>query len=116
MGEWQAAMADSINVYITVDTEFSAGGHFHNSAKVPITDRSVYREIGGQSHGLGFMLKTLKETGLKATFFVEGAHTYLLGFEEMRRPVQEILEAGQIPNFTCTRCGCMVRRGGWDCR
>lgn len=81
-------------VFITVDTEFSAGGHFHDPNKQPITDRSVYCEIDGRSHGLGFLLRTFKDTGLKATFFVEGAHTYVLGFENMRRPVQEIMEAG----------------------
>jgi peptidoglycan/xylan/chitin deacetylase (PgdA/CDA1 family) len=82
------------NVYLTVDTEFSAGGFFHDPRLKPITDRSVYCEIGGRSHGLHFMLETLKEFGLQATFFVEGAHTYVLGFEPMRRPVQEILAAG----------------------
>lgn len=87
-------VSNAPNVFITVDTEFSAGGHFHDPDKRPVTDRSVYCEIDGRSHGLGFMLKTLKDTGLKATFFVEGAHTYVLGFENMRRPVQEIMEAG----------------------
>lgn len=87
-------MTSSVNVYITVDTEFSAGGHFHDERRPPVTDRSVYCEIGGKSHGLGFMLETLKSFDLTATFFVEGAHTYVLGFEPMKRPVQELLEAG----------------------
>ena len=89
-----SSIPKATNVFITVDTEFSAGGHFHDPKKQPVTDRSVYCEIDGRSYGLGFMLKTFKDAGLKATFFVEGAHTYVLRFEEMRRPVQEIMEAG----------------------
>jgi hypothetical protein len=83
------------DVLITIDTEFSAGGYFVDpNIRTPVTDRAVFCNIGGRSHGLGFLLETLSEFRIKATFFVEAAHTVLLGIEPMRPAINALLEAG----------------------
>jgi hypothetical protein len=83
------------NVLITIDTEYSAGGYFeHPETENPVTDQVVFCRIGDRSHGLGFLLETFAEFGVKATFFIEGAHTLMLGPEPMRAAVAAILDAG----------------------
>src|SRR5579863_4918117 len=83
------------HVLITIDTEFSAGGCFdHPRRSGPITDQAVFCRINGKSHGLGFLLATFARFDIKATFFVEAAHTLMLGFEPMRPAVDAILQAG----------------------
>ena len=84
-----------MHVLLTVDVEFSAGGHWDNPALPPVTDRNVWCEIDGVSHGLGLLLRTLDAAGLKATFFVEAVHAAMLGHEPMRRAVEAIVAAGQ---------------------
>ena len=81
------------DVFISIDTEFSAGGYFASKGQ-PVTDQAVYCRIGETSHGLGFMLKTFAEFGVKATFFVEAAHTALMGFDAMKPAVADIASAG----------------------
>lgn len=81
------------DILITIDTEFSAGGLFSGKGS-PVTEQSISCMIGGQSHGLGFMLDTFHETGAKATFFLEAAHTAYLGFDAMRPVVDDIRSAG----------------------
>jgi hypothetical protein len=88
-------IASMTDVLITIDTEFSAGGYFGRpDVCTPVTDRAVFCTVGGRSHGLGFILETLSEFRIRATFFVEAAHTVLLGIEPMRPAVNAILEAG----------------------
>ena len=83
------------HVLITIDTEFSAGGCFdHPRRSGPITDQAVFCRINGRSRGLGFLLATFARFHIKATFFVEAAHTLMLGFEPMRPAVEAILQAG----------------------
>lgn len=92
----EPGLRPSIDTFITIDTEFSAGGYLHDPVRnKPVTDRAVYCRINGRSHGLGFLLETMKEFGVCATFFVEAAHCYVLGHEPMRPAVQDILAAGQ---------------------
>ena len=81
-------------VLITIDTEFSAGGDGAAGLKAPVTDQAVFCYIDGQSHGLEFLLRSFAEFGIKATFFVEAAHTLLIGPEPMRAAVAAILAAG----------------------
>ncbi|MBI1393769.1 MAG: hypothetical protein GC152_13610 [Alphaproteobacteria bacterium] len=82
-------------VHLTVDTEFSAGGHWDNPALPPVTQRNVWCEVDGVSHGLGFILDAFACRGLKATYFVEAVHTAMLGVDDMRPAVEAICAAGQ---------------------
>src|ERR1700724_4638510 len=72
-----------IEVCITVDTEFSIGGNFGNPEMAPIAKPIVLGMIGGQEHGLGFILDSLAEFGVRATFFVETLQTAYFGDEPM---------------------------------
>jgi hypothetical protein len=73
-------------LHITIDTEFD-----HCA---PVREQAIYCRIGGRSHGLGFVLDSFARFGIRATFFVETAHTLLLGPEPMRPVVDAILAAG----------------------
>ncbi len=82
-------------VCITVDTEFSIGGAFADPERNrPVGEQMVRCQVGEISHGLGFLLRTFEEHGIRATFFVETLQTEYFGDEPMRTVVQEILEAG----------------------
>ncbi|WP_262696510.1 polysaccharide deacetylase family protein [Kordiimonas aquimaris] len=81
-------------IHITIDTEFSAGGCFHNHENTPITHDAVYCRINGVSHGLEFLLKTFKTYQIKATFFIEAAHTAMLGFDIMKPIIDDIKSNG----------------------
>lgn len=81
------------DVFITIDTEFSAGGYFSGTGG-PVTDRAVFCTIDGKSHGLGFLLETFELHGIRVTFFIEAAHTHVLGVEPMKPAVNAILDAG----------------------
>ena len=84
-----------IGVHITIDTEFSAGGYFSNpDTCVPVTDQAVFCNVDGRSHGLGFLLQTFAEFRIRGTFFIEAAHTLMLGSDPMRPAVDAILAAG----------------------
>ena len=83
-------------VCISVDTEFSIAGHFTNPEKYkPQAEPVVYGECDGKQNGLGFMLETFAQHGLKATFFVECANYFYFGDEPMRSVVKQIQAAGQ---------------------
>lgn len=71
-------------VFITVDTEFSIGGAFQNpSQKKPVGTPMVMCVKNGKSHGLGFILDTLKKNDIKATFFVEALNVNFFGYDAM---------------------------------
>ena len=82
-------------VVLTVDTEPSVGGYFTAPDKhLPIIDELVAGEVNGRSQGLGFMLETLAEHELTATFFVEALHTRAMPASRMGTYVDQILTAG----------------------
>lgn len=84
-----------MDILITVDTEFSSAGYFNFPERnKPVTLDAIYCTVGGRSEGLGFLLKTFRHYGLKATFFVESAHTLMLGTEPMKPIIDAILGAG----------------------
>lgn len=114
-----------MDVLLTIDTEFSAGGMWANPALGPVTDAAVWGYVDGISHGLGFVLRALADHGLGATFFTETIHTAALGPELMRPAVAAMRAAGQdvqvhahpmwlalvdgradrrAPNDQCARC------------
>src|ERR1700737_4023677 len=88
-----------IEVCITVDTEFSIGGNFGNPEMAPIAKPIVLGMIGGQEHGLGFILDSLAEFGVRATFFVETLQNAYFGDAPMREIARRIALGG--PDGSC---------------
>ena len=87
---------DKLKICITVDTEFSIAGAFSNAGRyLPVDKQAVYCNVNGRSEGLGFILKTFKETGVKGTFFVEALNRVYFGDGPMEGVVNDILAAGQ---------------------
>jgi hypothetical protein len=106
-----------IEVCITVDTEFSIGGNFRNPEMAPIAKPIVLGTIGGQEHGLGFILDSLAEFGICATFFVETLQTAYFGDEPMREIARRIGAAGhdvQLHLHPCWLHYDAPAKRGWD--
>ncbi len=83
------------DIFMTIDTEFSAGSLFRDPVHgKPVTDKAVHCTIGNEHHGLEFLLDVFRQFHIKATFFVEAAHTLVLGHEPMRPVVEAIALAG----------------------
>ncbi|MBV8169813.1 MAG: polysaccharide deacetylase, partial [Alphaproteobacteria bacterium] len=83
-------------VCITVDVEFSiAGSLTHPDRYRPVSEAPVYGRIRGREHGLGFLLDTLADHGLTASFFVECLNTHYFGDAPMGQVVERLLAAGQ---------------------
>ncbi len=82
-------------VCITIDTEFSIGGAFADPKRYrPLSNELVECAIDGRAEGLGFILDTLREHGVSATFFVEALQCFYFGDRPMGRIAQRIVEAG----------------------
>src|ERR1700736_4106947 len=106
-----------IEVCITVDTEFSIGGNFGNPEMAPIAQPIVLGMIGGQEHGLGFILDSLAEFGVRATFFVETLQTAYFGDEPMREIARRIAAAGHDVQLHLHPCWLHYEapaKRGWD--
>ncbi|MFN3286860.1 MAG: polysaccharide deacetylase family protein [Sphingomonadaceae bacterium] len=81
-------------VVLSVDTEPTVSGTItYPDRRRPLIDEPVLGMVGGRSEGLGFILDTLREYGLPATFFIETAHVRAFGETPMRRHVETILRA-----------------------
>lgn len=79
-------------VVLSVDTEPSVSGSItYPDRRRPLIDEPVLGMVGSRSEALGFILETLREHGLQATFFVETAHVRAFGEAPMRRHVDTIL-------------------------
>src|SRR5215472_294459 len=83
-----------IEVCITIDTEFSVGGNFGDPALPPVAEPIVLGSVGGKEQGLGFLLDSFAEFGVRATFFVEALQTAYFGDEPMGSIARRIAEAG----------------------
>jgi len=83
-------------VAITIDTEFEVNGALGRpEERDPVGEEGVYRMAGGRSHGLGFILDTLQEHDLHATFFVEVLNTLYFGEAPIARVIGDITARGQ---------------------
>lgn len=82
-------------VCFTVDTEFSIAGNFSDPNLSPVAEPMVLGKIRDKEHGLGFLLDSFSDFGIKATFFVEALQTTYFGDEPMGSIVQRIASAGQ---------------------
>ncbi|MGI9509525.1 MAG: polysaccharide deacetylase [Geminicoccaceae bacterium] len=84
------------DICLTIDTEFSINGAFARPDRCkPLGEARVYCPVDGEDQGLGFLLRTLGETGLHATFFVETAHVAYFGDRPMGGVVETLLQHGQ---------------------
>src|SRR5258708_11623478 len=91
-----AAPETRTEICITVDTEFSIAGALTDPVRYqPVSDPPVYGRVGGQEHGLGFLLDCLQRHGLTATFFVECLNAAYFGDAPMGGVVERLLAAGQ---------------------
>lgn len=89
-------MSHRMDVYLTVDTEASIAGCFAAPERYqPLLCEPVDGMVDGDSQALGFLLKTLQQSGLQATFFTETLQSRYFGTEPMQRRAEQILEAGQ---------------------
>ncbi len=85
----------SLEVCISFDIEFEVNGAMHHpDSRRPLGTPSVFRESGGRSHGLGFILDTLGESGLQGTFFTEVLNTHYFGDAPMAEVIAAIRGAG----------------------
>jgi peptidoglycan/xylan/chitin deacetylase (PgdA/CDA1 family) len=83
------------HVHITIDTEFSSCGYFNAPPTGhPVGEQAVRCVVNGRSEGLGFLLSTFAEHGVRATFFVEALHTTFFGDDPMGAIAREIHFAG----------------------
>jgi hypothetical protein len=83
-----------IEVCITIDTEFSIGGNFEDPALTPVAEPMVLGSADGKEQGLGFILDSFAEFGMRATFFVEALQTAYFGDEPMGGIARRIAAAG----------------------
>jgi peptidoglycan/xylan/chitin deacetylase (PgdA/CDA1 family) len=83
-------------ICISIDTEFSIGGHFeHPERYTPLADPVVYGKVNGREEALGFLLETFAQYDMVSTFFVECANYCHFGDEPMQRVVNRLKSAGQ---------------------
>jgi len=102
-------------VCISVDVEPSVAGAFANPSRFkPLLAEPVEGKVNGRSEALGFLLRTLREMDLRATFFVETLHPAYFGEEPMRRYVEDLLEANQDVELHVHPCWLTFRNGRPD--
>lgn len=101
------------SVILTVDTEANIAGGIekYDLGYRPALDQFVACNIGGRAEGLGFLIRTLRERGLRATFFVEAAQANYFGPSAMGRYVDEIMAAGQDVQLHVHPCWYTYRDG-----
>ncbi|WP_019571936.1 MULTISPECIES: polysaccharide deacetylase family protein [unclassified Thioalkalivibrio] len=102
-------------VHITVDTEFSIGGAFADpQGRRPIGPPSVYCERHGRSEGLGYLLETLEQYGIRGTFFVETLNTCYFGDELMGGIAREIAARGHDVQLHLHPCWTYFEQPNWS--
>jgi peptidoglycan/xylan/chitin deacetylase (PgdA/CDA1 family) len=102
-------------VVLTVDTEASIAGAFgENAAHLPLIHEPVAGMVDGKSEALGFLLETLNDYGLVATFFVETAHTRYFSDKVMGGYVDRLLRADQDVQLHLHPCWLSFEGGKFD--
>ncbi len=105
------------NVFITVDTEFSIGGAFAQPEKFkPVGYPAILCEVGGESQGLGFLLKTFSQFDIKATFFLEGLNCTYFGIEPLKEIATQISNASQDIQLHLHPCWLYFEYENWQQR
>lgn len=100
-------------VCITVDTEFSIGGAFNDGARLPVAEPAVWCNTNGRSEGLGFMLDTLDQYHVPATFFVETVHRYFFRQDPMRDVVRRVQDKGHDVQLHTHPCWTIFQHDDW---
>ncbi len=104
-------------VCITIDTEFSIGGAFRDPRKYrPVGEQAVWCNIGGRSHGLGFILDTLEAHRLQGSFFVETFNACYFGTEAMGAIARAIAGRGHDVQLHTHPCWRHFRHDDWQRR
>lgn len=106
-------MSDRVQVCLTADIEFSIAGAFRDPDRAPLGEQNVRCMTGGRSSGLGFMLDTLREHGLQATFFVEALNSVYFGDAPMRDIAHEIQQAGHDVQLHLHPCWTYFANPDW---
>ncbi|WP_157817547.1 hypothetical protein [Candidatus Thiodictyon syntrophicum] len=88
-------MRTSVVMTIDVEADIAGGIESYSDGFRPVIDQQVACNIDGHSEGLGFIIRTLRERGLRATFFVEAAQANYFGPAAMGRYVDLLLSAAQ---------------------
>lgn len=82
-------------ILITVDTEFSIGGHFKNKRLKPVpADRHVYCKIDGKDYGINLIMDILEKYDHKGVFFVETESRFYFGEQEIISIIRQIRSRG----------------------
>jgi len=103
------------DVCLTFDVEFTIGGAFSDPAnKQPVSERSVFCDVDGESQGLGFILNTLSKHKLTATFFVEALNFHYFGDSPMSDIAKTILAAGHDVQLHLHPCWRHFRMKDWQ--
>ena len=91
---------------ITIDAEFSIGGHFENNSLQPVpAERHIYCKIGGKEYGINLIMDILERYGHRGVFFVETEARFHFGEREVLNIIEHILNRGHEvqlhvhPNF-----------------
>lgn len=101
-------------VCITIDTEFSIGGAFADTARVPVAEQNVWCNVKGRSEGLGFMLETFDKYQVQATFFVETVQRYYFkDADPMRAIARQIHDAGHEVQLHSHPCWSLFEHDDW---
>jgi len=94
------------HVLITIDTEFSIGGYFHDKKNKPVpADRIIYCRIAGKEYGINLIMDILEKYDLKGVFFVETESRFYFGEETIIQIIRHIKSRGHEiqlhthPNF-----------------
>jgi peptidoglycan/xylan/chitin deacetylase (PgdA/CDA1 family) len=102
-------------VVLTVDTEPSVAGAFiQGGSYTPLIREPIVGSVGGESQGLGFILKMLGRHDLTATFFVETVHTHYFSDNAMGEYVETLLRAGQDVQLHLHPCWLSFERSRAD--
>jgi peptidoglycan/xylan/chitin deacetylase (PgdA/CDA1 family) len=100
-------------VCITVDTEFSIAGAFHDAGRTPVAEPLVWCNTRERSEGLGFMLDTFERFGVQATFFVETVQRLYFRHDPMRPIAQRIRDAGHEVQLHTHPCWSLFEHEDW---
>ncbi len=101
-------------VCITVDTEFSIGGAFADPERYrPLSGELVDCAVDGRAEGLGFLLRTLREFRIPATFFIEVLQSFYFGARPMRRIAERIADQGHDLQLHLHPCWLRFRGEHW---
>jgi len=102
------------DICLTIDTEFSINGAFaHPGGRRPLGEARVHCPVNGEDQGLGFLLHTLGDAGLRATFFVETANIAYFGDRPMGGVVETLLRHDQDVQLHLHPCWRIFEDPGW---